>query len=564
MEKNFSLYLTKIGLFDEDTSKNLINSKNDSKVKSFIDTSFYYLMNFFDNLTESQKKYMSYFIPNNYKKMETNFREKKIKSLFIQKLLRQKLLLLKQFLIWKKNINLYENKLRSSNNEVIQKIQASQNNTSIDDYIVKEENNKKKELSNIKNILNSINIKPYTIKNERTFNKKNNKRLPYDYYNNYNNQYLIDNYKTTTKIRKPNYKYIYNNLYQSSLTKKENRNKNRLLTSLESKELEDLKECTFKPRINIPSTSKEKNILNKNKSKENIISIFDKLYKDEEKKKLNKELRTIDREYTLGKNFSFTPNLGKRFNRVYRYQDHKNFAQRQREYKEKLDKKKEELRDELDSRYELICSFNPKITNEKGEYYISKRKKSSENKKQPSSVFKRLYLDVANRQNIKEQKEQENIDKFDELANYLTKDKKVDDSVLIERLRDFNKEDIINKTREKVDKEEGITFQPEIGDNDYNNNVEGTFLERNEQWLLNRNNFIEEENSKQIENLRYGGPGKKKKYTSEEREQIISNIIERLYESHKEKKKENENSSQEEEEEDNNENEENEEEQGEE
>jgi len=27
-------------------------------------------MNFFDNLTESQKKYMSYFIPNNYKKLE--------------------------------------------------------------------------------------------------------------------------------------------------------------------------------------------------------------------------------------------------------------------------------------------------------------------------------------------------------------------------------------------------------------------------------------------------------------------------------------------------------------
>ena len=83
MEKNFSLYLTKIGLFDEDTSKNLTNSKNDSKIKSFIDTSFYYLMNFFDNLTESQKKYMSYFIPNNYKKLETNFREKKIKSLFV-------------------------------------------------------------------------------------------------------------------------------------------------------------------------------------------------------------------------------------------------------------------------------------------------------------------------------------------------------------------------------------------------------------------------------------------------------------------------------------------------
>ena len=561
MDKNFSLYLIKIGLFDDDTSNNLIKSIKEPKIKNFIDSSFYYLMNYFDNLTESQKKYMSYFIPNNYKKIQTNFREKKIKSLFIQKILRQKLLLLKHLLMWKRNINLYENKLRSSYNEENRNIQVSQNNTSLDDYIVKEQINKKNELSNIKNILNSLNAESYKIKNERTFNKIRNKRFPNDYYNN-NKQYQIDSYKTTLKARKPNYKYIYNNLYQSSLSKKENNNKNRLLTSLESKELEDLKECTFKPRINISSLSKEKNNIDKNKSKENIISIFDKLYKDEEKKKLNKELRTIDREYTLGKNFSFTPNLNKRFNRVYKYQDHKNFAQRQREYKEKLDKKREELRDELDSKYELLCSFNPKITNEKGEYYISKRKKSSEKNKQPSSVFKRLYLDVANRQNMKEQKEQENIDKLNEMANYLTQDKKIDDSALIERLRDYNKEDIINKTKEKVEKEEGITFKPEIGDDDYINNVEGTFLERNEQWLFNRNNFIEEENAKQIENLRYGGQGKKKKYTSEEREQIISNIIERLYKNNKEKNKENGNSSQEEE--DNNENEENEEEQDEE
>ena len=177
--------------------------------------------------------------------------------------------------MWKRNINLYENKLRSSYNEENKNIQVSQNNTSLDDYIVKEQINKKNELSNIKNILNSLNAEPYKIKNERTFNKIKNKRFPNDYYNN-NKQYQIDSYKTTLKVRKPNYKYIYNNLYQSSLSKKENNNKNRLLTSLESKELEDLKECTFKPRINISSLSIEKNNIDKNKSKENIISIFNK------------------------------------------------------------------------------------------------------------------------------------------------------------------------------------------------------------------------------------------------------------------------------------------------
>lgn len=42
---------------------------------------------------------------------------------------------------------------------------------------------------------------------------------------------------------------------------------------------------------------------------------------------------------------------------------------------EKIDKKREDLRGKIDSEFDLICSFNPKITNEKGEYYIIKNKK---------------------------------------------------------------------------------------------------------------------------------------------------------------------------------------------
>ena len=67
----------------------------------------------------------------------------------------------------------------------------------------------------------------------------------------------------------------------------------------------------------------------------------------------------------------------------------------------------------------------------------------------------------------------------------------------------------MNKTKEKVEKEEGIRFKPDIGDNDYINKVEGNFLERNEQCFYNRNNFIDEENAKQIEIWRYGERKKK-------------------------------------------------------
>lgn len=554
MDKNFSLYLTKLGFFDENTAKEIIKSNKLLENKKFSDSSFHYLMNFFENLNEEQKKYMSYFIPNNYKIITNKLRARKIKSILIQTILRQKLKLLKKLYQWKNNIkiNTYRNIINKYNIEENHKLsyddneKLSKNNTiTLDDYLAKEKiniynnniNPNDKGISNIKSIYNSINIKPYKSKNERAFNKQKNKLITKLYYNTNNNlrTYNYEN-NNNNKMRKPDLKYIYKNLYQRNISKKDN-SKNKLLTSLESKELEDLKECTFKPRINniLISSMKQSRSQTKNKSRDNIESIFERLYKDEEKNKLSKELRTIDREYTIGKKFSFTPNINGKLKNIYRYQQHKNFAQRQREYMEKIDKKREDLRGKIDSEFDLICSFNPKITNEKGEYYIIKNKKKEKNMAK-SSVFRRLYKDVEKRQELREQKEKENIDKFNEMANYLTLDKKVNDTSLIERLFDNRKEDIINKTREKVEKEEGITFQPDIGDNDYIKNINSNFMERNEDWIIRRNNFIEEENAKQLENLRNNGIGNKKKYTNEEREQIINNIIERLYENCKKNK----------------------------
>ena len=554
MDKNFSLYLTKLGFFDENTAKEIIKSNKLLENKKFSDSSFHYLMNFFENLNEEQKKYMSYFIPNNYKIITNKLRTRKIKSILIQTILRQKLKLLKKLYQWKNNIkiNTYRNIINKYNIEENHKLsyddneKLSKNNTiTLDDYLAKEKiniynnniNPNDKGISNIKSIYNYMNIKPHKSKNERAFNKQKNKLITKLYYNTNNNlrTYNYEN-NNNNKMRKPDLKYIYKNLYQRNISKKDN-SKNKLLTSLESKELEDLKECTFKPRINniLISSMKQSRSQTKNKSRDNIESIFERLYKDEEKNKLSKELRTIDREYTIGKKFSFTPNINGKLKNIYRYQQHKNFAQRQREYMEKIDKKREDLRGKIDSEFDLICSFNPKITNEKGEYYIIKNKKKDKNMAK-SSVFRRLYKDVEKRQELREQKEKENIDKFNEMANYLTLDKKVNDTSLIERLFDNRKEDIINKTREKVEKEEGITFQPDIGDNDYIKNINSNFMERNEDWIIRRNNFIEEENAKQLENLRNNGIGNKKKYTSEEREQIISNIIERLYENCKKNK----------------------------
>ena len=78
--------------------------------------------------------------------------------------------------------------------------------------------------------------------------------------------------------------------------------------------------------------------------------------------------------------------------------------ERQNYYNEKVSKKREDLNNEINSKCELICSFSPKITNEKGEYYrIKKNKELNKNLNKP--VFKRLYEDMNKRRNYFKKKD---------------------------------------------------------------------------------------------------------------------------------------------------------------
>ena len=545
MDKQFSLYLTKIGLLDKKISSSIIKYNDDSINKSFTDKSFYFLMNYFDNLNEEQKKYMSYYIPLKYKLLTKKYKIEKIKSIFIQLLLRNKFILLKYFYIWKNKINNladddFQNieKLEERNNydEQLNKIHlSSQNSFSLDDFIIKNlnhnenkiyerNNNKQKDyISNIKSMYNcnTINISSYNAKNKskNMFNqtKQKKKRNSYKNYNNQNN------------FRKKS--YPDKDLYNKSKTPS-NKNKNKranVLTSLEEKEIEELKECTFKPKINKSKSDKSRyNHTPEYRQSSSLLSqrrfqsTFDKLYHDNEIYKLSKEMKTIDHEYFLGKNSSFAPKVSNNYNFRKSFTKYdQNFQERQKEYLFNKNKKNEELKRKKDSDCENMCSFNPRITNDKGQYYqVTKKEKNLS-----VPVFKRLYDDCKQRKNLREQQEKENINKFNELSNLLNK-KKVDNN-LINRLHENNKEDVINKIREKVDKEKGITFKPNIEQNDYIKNVGSTFEERNKKLLFNKKQALEDEKMRQDEYIKnnYGN----KNFTKEAKTQIINNIIKRLY-----------------------------------
>ena len=143
-------------------------------------------------------------------------------------------------------------------------------------------------------------------------------------------------------------------------------------------------------------------------------------------------------------------------------------------------KKNEELKNKLEYDYEISCSFNPQILQDKDEYNKIKKEKIS------ISVFQRLYEDCKIRKDNQAQKEIENINKFNELSKSLSQ-KRIINYDILKKLNENRKEEIINKTREKIDKENEYTFVPNIDKNGI------------------------------------------KEYTNEEREEIINNIINRLY-----------------------------------
>ena len=596
MEKQFSQYLKKIGIIDEEDSLNKIKTSVQLNDKNFINSSFYYLMHYFDNLTEQQKKFMSFYIPAKYKLNSEENKKNKIKSIIIQRALRQNLIKLKYFYLWKKNMSIFKNSLNNryitsiitnNNNKIkneeqykeknllrsnscknkntlnlfdnendnkfnlnldlckeeysienidskpclneknigvepINKLQQiSQNTQSLEELFAKTVNNKKNannknkknEISNIKNIYNynTINIRPYQSKNIK--NNRINKIKTERKNKNISDIIKYSNFRNQRKNRNNKNEYTQRN---NNCNKKYN-----IITSLEEKEMEELKECTFRPKINTSHKHKAlRNIFPREEvPKKDIQSTFDKLYSDNEKYKLAKELKTIDYEYMLGKNISFTPNLSN-FRKSYS-KNEKNFEERQMEYLFKKNKNNEELKNKIDYDDQILCSFNPKIC----EYY-NKNKKNKEKSSSSMPVFQRLYQDCEKRKNSKEKKEIENINKFNTLSKSSSQKRNINYEFL-NKLYENNREDIINKIKEKIYKEKGITFKPNIEQNNYLKNVNGTFLERNEKWINEKKNFYEEEKMKQIENLKKNL--QPKEYTKEEKKQIINNIINRLY-----------------------------------
>ena len=119
------------------------------------------------------------------------------------------------------------------------------------------------------------------------------------------------------------------------------------------------------------------------------------------------------------------------------------------------------------------------------------------------------------------------------MANITSKkDSKVDYEKLFNLYENKEGKLVQEKTKEKVQKEEGITFMPELSlNNKYLNRITNDFYERNK--YCKKNNLF-----KQYEKFDEDSKKIKKKYTDDQKKKIIKNIVSRLYNESKNKNSE--------------------------
>ena len=541
MEKSFCDYLVSIGLIDLKISNNIkFLNKEVSKSRkefSFTDSFFISLMNYFNNLTLNQKKYMCFSLPLRFILLRQKELNKKLKSIVLRKNLKEKIVKLKYLLRW---------------------IRAVKFNFKIE----KNSNYEDKEKLNINNILldddsGSIIFDDFIIESKKVPDVIKEKKN--------NNSFSEKNKKIGIKI---------NNSFNKSRSKFNNNLKTKgILTTTDRKELLQLSECTFKPTINTTNNNSFR-ITNPNSNRK---MTFMKLYQDSEKYRIKKRLKELEFEKIINNELTFRPQLCHTPKSLSNFK-FDSFNERQNNFINNKKENTNKLKINLDKSTAKKCSFIPKVnkimmdfnlsstginrnnltnihsahtnkinnlTNEENKqsqnintYNNSKNNYTGESyytlsnsKTVPAHL--RLYNDSQRRNSSYIQKENEYNKLITDMANITSKkDSKVDYEKLFNLYENKEGKLVQEKTKEKVQKEEGITFMPELSlNNKYLNRITNDFYERNK--YCKKNNLF-----KQYEKFDEDSKKIKKKYTDDQKKKIIKNIVSRLYNESKNKNSE--------------------------
>ena len=531
MEIIFCEYLINIGLINKESFSNFVLDYHKKfSNKNFTENMKDLLLNFFNNSSNEEKNYMSINLVKNFFRVLNVKKLEKLKAIYL--LLKEKLSIikLKNLFKWKiisvkmnkkEEINTFKNyeKLNNSIKKINSNIKRNRNTPNeLDNFITMKINTNRERKKN--HIIKSI-------KNKNISSSQN--------------ESTIKKYDSTKESINP--------------YKKNNKNFTERFSSISLKEKNELEECTFSPKINDYSKIRRnsyKNELNENKSESKRLSeIFNKLHNDnliyKNKIKYSKEKfeKKLKEENTfrpkINNNNSFSRKLSK---------NNQTFEERQKLYLEKKEKNIKTIKQEIDDNFSKLCSFIPevntnsynltkyKIKNESNtelknteiimDYYTSRTGEGSTLSKR-KSPFLRLYDESKNRNIRKKSREKQYKNYINEMANISCK--KENNDINYDKLNELylydKKNDIIKKTKQKVENEEGTTFKPDIYINKSSKNITSGFYERNEKFIKDKQNFIEC-SLKEREKLYNNKDNNIDKFSKEEKNEIVKNIVKRL------------------------------------
>ena len=527
MEKKFVAHLLEMGFIDSKTLSQIIflyNNKKDTfgNNNQFNKKMTEILLLFFNNITDIQKKYICFHLPVKFIKFTKIKLKNILKNIIHKKELKNKIILLKYLLKWiryKNNLKnnytneksfdaKFENKymfhqqsqksIRTSS--LKKKIISTKNNNIYNDIIEFIGKTNKLNSSNHyskDNILDKKGDKnniQATKKIKNSFNKKN--------LNIFNINLINDNkninYLNKGPINDENKRKIYiNNNSISSLIKS---------YTLNNKKIKDLNlinnggfmdniesnENYISTNLNSDNRYEKKN---EDKNKNNILNIQTNF---SNKNGSNVNLFNTPRIIKSSKVKKIINLIPKKINNMYNLIYCNNYQNLYNNYKENSNT--------ID--YNLFSEKTPFTENEK---------KNIESKKtQKYSLGKRLY-----EEGLKRKKAQNNLKKS---FHQKSPKKSVNYKYINSLYKTKNRSKTFQKVKNKVEKEEGLTFRPKINKSSYTDRITSNFFERNYSSPKNGkdiNEYKKKDNSYLT--------NKKPKMLNKDKEKIINTMIDRLY-----------------------------------
>ena len=208
--------------------------------------------------------------------------------------------------------------------------------------------------------------------------------------------------------------------------------------------------------------------------------------------------------------------------------------------KNKIKKISEDLEEEQKQQYTFSPKINdPNNSGRKNNYYIdsisnystvnkNKVSKNSKNNRHQIPVYKRLYNENKNKLLRQERREKEEMDKIRKNSSKISEGNNnnlLDRKKIEELYNDYKfKQMRLKLKKEEIEKEQGITFQPElISEKKYYDKINPDFYQREKNFLEKQQKNIEIY-KEYLESEKMG-----KKYSEEEKKEIYNNIVNKLY-----------------------------------